>query len=197
MHIVPAINVFSKEEFDQRIALIEPHFEAAQLDISDGIFVPEKSYDGFAELQKTELAFGVHLMVTKPENHLARWLSLSNVNEICFHTEATQKHIEVIRAIREAELSAGIVINPETSWKTIEDWIELVDFVQFMTVHPGPNGNAFLEAMIEKIADFHYYYADKPITVDGGVTPDKIEKLAEAGVSRCIVGTAIMQFTNV
>jgi len=194
--IIPSILVKTREEFEARVRLVEPHFASVQLDITDGIFVPNKTLDSFAEVETidTELLYGVHMMVSKPENHVARWLTLENVNEICFHVESTTKHLEVIKALRETDVSVGIVLNPKTPWKDIESFVNLVDFAQFMTVEPGFNGAPFVPAVIEKIADFHFYYPDKPITVDGGITPDKIEELEKAGVTRAIVGSAITKF---
>ncbi|TAK94079.1 ribulose-phosphate 3-epimerase, partial [Patescibacteria group bacterium] len=100
----------------------------------------------------------------------------------------------VIKAIQDGEVSVGMVMNPATPWKAIEPYVELLDFVQFMTVEPGFNGAPFIPSVIEKIADFHFYYPDKPISVDGGVTPDKIEVLEQAGVTRATVGSAIEKF---
>ena len=196
VEIIPSVNETTKEGFEARILLVEPHFSDAQLDVSDGIFVSAKSFEAFEEIEssKSQLMFGVHLMVSKPENHIARWLTLPNVNEICFHVESTTKHLEIIKNLREGEVSVGIVMNPKTPWKDIEPYIDLLDFVQFMTVEPGPNGNPFVSSVLEKIADFHFCYPDKPISVDGGVTPERIEELEKSGVTRGIVGSAITKF---
>jgi len=196
IEIIPSILVKTREEFESRVRLVEGHFQSVQMDVCDGIFVPNTTLDGFAEVQTIamDLKCGIHLMVSKPENHVARWLTLENVNEICFHVEATAKHLEVIKAIQDGDMSVGMVMNPKTPWKDLEPYIDLLDFVQFMTVEPGFNGAPFVPAVIEKIADFHFYYPDKPISVDGGVTPDKVDALAAAGVTRCIVGSAITKF---
>ncbi len=197
MDIIPSINETTKEAFDARLLLVENHFTSAQVDISDGIFVAAKSFDSFGELESTnsEMMFGVHLMVSKPENHVSRWVDLPSVNEICFHVESTTRHLEVIKLIRaDSDVSLGMVMNPKTPWKDIEAYVDLLDFVQFMTVEPGPNGNPFVSAVVEKIADFHFCYPDKSISVDGGITPERIEELEKAGVTRGIVGSAITKF---
>lgn len=197
MEIIPSILVKTREEFEARVRLIESHFPSAQLDVADGIFVPNTTYDGFADVEslETPLMYGVHLMVSKPENHVTRWLELPRVNEICFHVEATTKHLEMISAVRESDASLGIVLNPKTPWKDIEPCVDLVDFVQFMTVEPGFNSAPFVPEVIEKISDFHFNYPDKPIYVDGGVTPDNVDQLSAAGVSRCMVGSKIDKFS--
>ncbi len=181
----------TKEELVEKVKQLEPHFTVAHLDIADGIFVPNTTIDTLWDLE-TSLELHAHLMVAKPENHIVKWID--SVASITFHTEATQKHHEVINAIREGECKVGIALNPKTSHSTIADFVNLVDFVHFMTVEPGFNGGTFLPEVIEKIADFHFYYPDKPIIVDGGVTPENIDQLLAAGASQFVVGTAIDKF---
>ena len=191
MNIIPSILVRTKEELIEKVRALEPHFEKAHLDIADGIFVPNTTIDNLGDLE-TNLEFSVHLMVSKPENHIAKWLGL--VTSITFHAEATQKHIEVIEAIKEGECEVGIALNPKTPHSAIADFVNLVDFVHFMTVEPGFYGGTFLPEVIDKIADFHFYYPDKLIVVDGGVTPENIDKLTEAGAMEFVVGSALDRF---
>jgi len=189
--------VQTKEEFLERVKLLEPHFEYAHLDIADGIFVQNKTIDGFLELEglKTNMTFGVHLMVSKPENHIKRWLE-TPATGFSFHVESTQKHLEVIDAAKAGDAEVGIALNPKTPWKEIEPWVNLVDFVHFMTVEPGFNGGTFIPEVVEKITDFHFYYPDKRIIVDGGVTPDKTEELEKAGATDFVVGHDIKDFIH-
>lgn len=191
IEILPSILVKTKEELEEKIRAIEPYVQRAHLDIADGIFVSNKTIDGFLELESidTELLFSVHLMVSKPENHIARWLeTTSGVEGIIFHAEATQKHLEVINAIKEGDCEVGIALNPATPHTAISEWVDLVDFVHFMTVEPGFYGGKFVESVVEKIKDFHFYYPDKPIRVDGAVAPETAPKLIEAGATSLVVG---------
>lgn len=191
MEILPSILVKTKEELEEKVRVLEQHFERAHLDIADGIFVPNKTIDSLGELE-TNLEFRAHLMVAKPENHVARWVD--SVSAIIFHVESTEKHVEVIDAIRAGECDVGIALNPKTPHSAIADYVNLVDFVHFMTVEPGFYGGTFLPEVVEKIKDFHFYYPDKPIVVDGGVNPETIDILKEAGATEFVVGSAIEKF---
>src|SRR3989344_7760366 len=135
IEILPSILVNTKTEFEEKVRMIEPHCERVHLDIADGIFVQNKTIDGFLEVEQieTELLFTVHLMVSKPENHIARWLEVpSGVPAIIFLTESTQKHIEVINLIKEevgglpAGRQAGIALNPATPHSAISQWVDPV-----------------------------------------------------------------------
>lgn len=192
--IIPSILVKTKEEFFERVITIEPYVSQAHLDIADGIFVPNMTIGGIEEIEEleTSLQFGVHLMVSKPENHIHRWLQ-TPADRFIFHVEATKRADEIISAAKEAEKLIGVAINPKTSVSEIESLIDQVDFVHFMSVEPGFYGGKFEEGVIDKIADFHYFYPDKQIEVDGAITPDNAPKLIEAGASLLIVGSYIFE----
>lgn len=188
--IIPSILVKTGEELAEKIIAIEPHFERAHLDIADGIFVPNMTILGFEEMEEldTNLKIEVHLMVSKPENHIVRWLE-TPADKFIFHTEATAQAQKVIDAVKEADKQIGIALNPGTPAARIESFIDQIDFIHFMTVEPGFYGGKFIEAVVDKIKEFHFLYPDKPIEVDGGVTPETVMKLVDAGVTALVVGS--------
>lgn len=196
--IIPSILVKNREELVEKILAVEPYVERVHLDIADGIFVPNITILGFEEAEtiETDLKIGVHLMVSKPENHIVRWLK-TPADEFVFHIEATQKAQEIIDTIKEADKLAGIAINPQTPTDSIKPFIDFIDFVHFMTVEPGFYGGEFVESVLEKIADFHYFYPDKPIEVDGGVDPDTVPKLVQAGASILVAGSYIWESEDI
>ena len=194
--IVPSVLVKTGQEFKEKLELISPYFSAFHLDVADGIFVPNTTIEGAPELNAsaTDLAVTVHLMVSKPENHIVRWLDTA-VRCIIFHLEATttDKVISTIDAIHNGEREAGIAINPETPIDQLADYVDLIDRVHFMTVHPGFYGGEFNESVIEKIREFHYFYPDKIISADGGINPDNAPKLIVAGASELVVGSDLFE----
>ena len=168
---------------------MEPYVSKAHLDIMDGSFVADKTI-GIGELKKvdTNLKFQVHLMVLRPEEMVGFWISNPNVLEIIFHIEATNNPDEVIRIIKNGGKKVGVALNPETSADLIESIVSRVDFVQFMTVHPGQYGADLVEGVIGKIDSFHKKYTNVKITVDGAMHPETIRKVVLAGASEIVVG---------
>lgn len=177
---------------------VEPHVERVHLDIADGIFVPNMTILGLEETEEldTNLKIEVHLMVSKPENHIVRWLE-TPADKFIFHIEATTQAQKVIDAAKEADKQIGIALNPGTPIAKIEPLIDQIDFVHFMTVEPGFYGGKFVESVIDKIKEFHFLYPDKPIEVDGGVTPENALKLVEAGAEMLIVGSYIWESKDI
>lgn len=181
-----------------KIIAVEPYVDRVHLDIADGIFVPNMTIAGPEEVEtlETGLNISAHLMVSKPENHIARWLE-TTVDQIIFHVEATKKAQEIINAIKDGEKSIGIALNPKTPVSAIDPFIDQIDFVHFMTVEPGFYGGKSVESVVDKISDFHYYYPDKPIEVDGAVNLDTAPKLITAGASMLVVGSYIFENNDV
>ncbi len=190
--IITSILVKTKAEMLEKIMAVEGHCERVHLDVADGIFVPNMTISGFEEVEEIEttLKIGAHLMVFKPENHVPRWLE-TPVDKIIFHIEATKKALEVVVAIKEGERKVGVALNPSTPLLAIEQIVNDVDFIHFMTVEPGFYGGKFIESVVEKITDFHYYYPDKPIEVDGGINLDNAPELIKAGASMLVIGSDI------
>src|SRR3989344_7478364 len=102
--IIPSILVKTKEELLEKISAVERLVDRVHLDIADGIFVPNMTIPGFSEVEtiETTLKFSAHLMVSKPENHIVRWLG-TPADSFAFHIEATSQVLSVIEKIREAE----------------------------------------------------------------------------------------------
>ncbi len=198
IEIIPSVLVKTREELIEKITAVEPYVERIHLDIADGIFVPNMTILGLEEMDEldTKLKIGVHLMVSKPENHIVHWLE-TFADKFIFHIEGTAQARKVIDAVKEAEKLVGIAMNPETPVSKIEPFIDQVDFVHFMTVEPGFYGGKFVDSVVDKIKDFHFYYPDKPIEVDGGVAPDNVVQLIEAGATILVAGSYIWESGDV
>ncbi|MEX1063969.1 MAG: ribulose-phosphate 3-epimerase [Candidatus Paceibacterota bacterium] len=196
--VIPSILVKTKEELLEKISAVEAFVGRVHLDIADGIFVPNTTIGGFNDIRmiETELKIGVHLMVSKPENHISHWLG-TPADRFIFHVEATSRWQEVIDIAKENDKEIGVALNPKTPTSSIESFVDQVDFVHFMTVEPGFYGSKFEESVVAKIADFHFYYPDKPILVDGGVTPETAPKLVEAGATMLVSGSYIFKSKDI
>lgn len=197
IQIIPSILVKTKEELVEKIKAVELFVERIHLDVADGIFVPNTTV-GLAEFEQieTNLETDVHLMVSNPESQAVAWAQ-SKASAIIFHIEAAENPEAVINKIREAEKSVGIALNPKTSTDEIAEVVDLVDFVHFMTVEPGFYGSPFENSVLDKISDFHYFYPDKPIQVDGGVNPETAPKLTQAGAMILVSGSYIFESGNI
>ncbi len=180
------------------VRMVEPYVDRVHLDIGDGDFVPTKTISGYEDLIKleTKVNFDVHLMVSRPEDQMYFWYK-TKADRFLIHAETDHGHRNLINQIHFNGRQVGLVLNPETQVEKITEFIDDIDFVQFMTVHPGFYGSKFVESVINKILEFHGRYPNMVIFVDGGVNPETVLRLMPAGATNFVVGSYILESPDV
>lgn len=199
MKIVPAILVPTFSEFETQARRLEDIFDLMQIDVMDGLFVKNKSFDEVESINDLNLNINLelHFMAEHPLKELEKWKSVKNIKRAIFHFESKDQPREVIADIWSRGWSAGIAINPETSLSKIKPYLNLVDGVLFMTVHPGRRGAKFLPEMKEKIKNFNAIKQRPLCMVDGGVNVETIAVIKSWGVEIANVGSAISMAADV
>ena len=90
-------------------------------------------------------------MVTNPSFWVQQLVDIK-CEWICMHAEVLDGlAFRLIDQIHNANLKAGIVLNPETPIESIFPYIELLDKITIMTVDPGFAGQRFIEGTLDKI----------------------------------------------
>lgn len=164
------------------------------IDVMDGHFVPNISFATpvIKSLRKyTDLFFDVHLMIESPEKYIDSFIE-AGADGITFHAEATDEIDKCIDMIRSKGKLAGISICPETPLAAIEKYLDKVDMVLLMTVHPGYGGQKYITGVNEKIRELRAKMGgDFKIQVDGGVTESNIDEILASGANVIVAGTAV------
>jgi ribulose-phosphate 3-epimerase len=133
----------------------------------------------------------VHLMVDNPVKHFVP-VAEAGGDSVTFHAEAVGDVPGTIRAAREQELQVGIAFNPETEPEHVAAIADGVDIVLCMAIHPGYSGQEFMPETIARLQRLRASLPPEiPIQVDGGVGPDNIREIHEAGATLFVAGTAI------
>ena len=136
----------------------------------------------------------VHLMV-EPVDDLVKMFADAGADLISFHPNATANVSETINKIKDLGCQAGIAINPEEEVTVAEQYLEDIDLVLLMSVNPGFGGQKFIDTVIEKIS-YVRKLIDKTsnkvrLEVDGGINPENISVVSEAGADTFVLGSAI------
>src|ERR1700730_14753752 len=132
-------------------------------------------------------------MITNPEDYLERFRK-AGANGCSVHVEVggTQALIDQLRSLG---LDAGLAVNPETPFETYAEWLDQIDMVLLMTVHPGFGGQSFISEVVPKIRrtrdEIDRRGLAVAIEVDGGIDVDTAAIVAEAGASVFVAGSAI------
>jgi ribulose-phosphate 3-epimerase len=114
---------------------------------------------------------------------------------ITVHVEAGPHLHRSLQAIRALGKKAGVSLNPATPAEAIEHVLDAIDLILVMSVNPGFGGQAFIPAVIEKIARLNAMVAGRPIDieVDGGITPDTAPRVTSAGANVLVAGSAVFK----
>lgn len=179
--------------------LEETGTDMLHIDVMDGMFVPNISM-GFPVYNSlrptTKLPFDVHLMIEKPENHVAT-AAKSGADIITVHAEACTHLHRMIANIHELGCKAGVALNPATPLNVLEYVIDDLDLILIMTVNPGFGGQKFIESMLPKIRKCREMADKSPskplIELDGGVTLDNAKACLDAGADILVSGSSVLK----
>ncbi len=164
------------------------------IDVMDGMFVPNISFGAvvYGPLRKhSNLFFDVHLMIMNPERYIENFVK-AGADSITIHVEATENVKETIDLIHSYGIKAGISLNPETDVDKIEPYLDMVDMVLVMSVHPGHGGQKYIEDVNGKIIYLREKMGkDFNIEVDGGINKSNIKKVYDLGANIIVAGTAV------
>ncbi|CAM3777605.1 ribulose-phosphate 3-epimerase [Rheinheimera salexigens] len=141
----------------------------------------------------------VHLMV-EPVDALVPQFAKAGASIISFHPEAS-KHIDrTVQLIKDHGCQAGLVFNPATPLSYLDYMLDKIDLVLLMSVNPGFGGQKFIPATLDKLAAVRKLIdsrgLDVRLEVDGGVTIDNINAIAQAGADMFVAGSAIFNTDN-
>ena len=167
------------------------------LDMMDGHFVPNITFGPpviKALRPHTSTPFDAHLMLSQPHRYVEPVIK-AGADIITFHLEADSPVGETIELIRAGGARPGLVVSPGTPASALGPYLELVDLVLVMTVHPGFGGQAFMPEMLAKITELREQ-ADRlgrqlDIQVDGGINRETIALCARAGANVFVAGSAL------
>lgn len=200
--IIPTILVESFKEVKEKIEKVEGYVNWVQLDIMDGVFVNNETWNNPKDLKKlkTKVKIEAHLMVDKPEKVIDNWLKAVDRIIIHFESKITNRELgikELIKKVHKKKKEIGIALNPETHPVVIMPFLKDLDLVLFMTVQPGWGGQEFKEWILDKIKFLRKEWPKGNIEVDGGVSDQNVKKIIKAGANLICAGTYIFKSQDI
>lgn len=171
------------------------------VDVMDGHFVPNLTIGPpvvAAINRHTELFLDCHLMMDNPGSYLEAF-ARAGADSCSIHVEVDGTG-NLIDELRRLDLGVGLAINPETPYEAVEPWLDRIDTLLVMTVHPGFGGQRFMSDVVPKLARaanaIRQRGLDVTIEVDGGIDPDTVGQVVAAGAEMCVAGSAIFEHAD-
>lgn len=188
-------NEIKPQDIVKKLDLSKPDY--IHIDIMDGKFVSNKTWTT-SEVKKftsySTLPLEVHLMVNNPSKYIEDY-ALMNTSIIIFHYEAVKDINEMINKVKLYGLKVGIAINPETNINVLIPYLNLIDEVLIMSVHPGKSGQSFIEESLEKISILKNIILEGNyktiISVDGGINNETGLLCKDAGADELVSASYI------
>ena len=169
------------------------------VDVMDGHFVPNLTFGPkmVADLHKaTRLPLDVHLMIERPEHWVDRYVE-AGAALVVVHIEAVSDARGALARIRARGARAGLTLNPETPVNAVLPYLAQLDLVLVMSVHPGFGGQKLIESALDKVRALRAALDERKLgaelEVDGGIKVDNARRVADAGASVLVAGSAVYE----
>jgi ribulose-phosphate 3-epimerase len=136
----------------------------------------------------------VHLMI-QPVDRIVPAFAKAGATYITFHPEASDDIQQTIDLIHDNGCHAGLVFNPETTLDCLPSYLDQLQMVLLMSVHPGFGGQAFIPETLGKLKQARKMIdesgQDVRLEIDGGVGIENIGEIAAAGADTFVSGSSI------
>jgi len=203
VEILPSILAADFARLGEQIAALETAgCRMLHLDVMDGHFVPNITIGPpvVESLRKsTRAILDVHLMIEDPNKYAPIFIQ-AGADQVLVHQEACTHLDRTLRMIRSEGAKAGVVINPATPVATLDEVLDLADYVLVMSVNPGFGGQQFIPNALGKVQELAARRKERrlhfPIEIDGGVTRENLGKIIDAGVEWVVAGSSIFHTVN-
>jgi len=192
--IVPTVIASTQYELDRMLARLEEKVIRVMLDIMDDRFVANASLDFDFQLPST-FEYEAHLMVENPSEYVGKLAG--RVAWVILHIETLKNPGAEIRYFIENGFKVSLASNPGTPLEMILPYLELLDGILVLTVNPGRHGAEFKPGALEKVRRLRGLGVTLPIEVDGGVNPDTILEMKNAGADVFACGSYLLRFDDV
>ena len=165
------------------------------VDVMDGHFVPNLTIgpDVVKSIRdKSDIPFDVHLMIDPVQPYIEGFVN-AGADIISIHPEANDDTDACLKKIKSHNVKAGLAVNPNTDWEVVKPYMNVLDLILVMSVHPGFGGQKFISSTLDKLKalrkEIDQSGRDIELEIDGGINFENIQSVIDAGANVIVAGT--------
>jgi len=213
MNIIPAILPQSYRGITLGVEKVHDTIDTVQIDFVDGHVAHTRTWlfnnkdtEHYSAIEREDegmpywetMNYEFDLMVKDPLEKMDMFIALGP-SKVIFHLGTFQEgamlaYLEQMPQIVRDTIAVGMAINLDTDPSAVAPYLEYIDTIQCMGIRDvGFQGRTLDLAVLEQIKKARALYPDKTISVDGGVTLENAQALADAGADSLVVGSAIFR----
>ena len=175
-----AVSIHARENFYPEVIKDLDGLDYIHVDVADGKFADVKhtNLDTFRILKEIyNIPIIAHMMVVNPFDYIDKISKFLHI--FTFHIEIKQNKWSIINEIKKKGIKIGIAINPHTKISEIIPYLNAIDLVLVMCVHPGRSGQNFIPKSIDKVKRLISLKEDYSfeIEVDGGINLENAKRI--------------------
>lgn len=198
VQILPTLFAKTEEDYKRQVEQIESSgtFKDGwvQIDLMDNKFVPNLSI-GLDMLAKYSISSKkeAQLMIAEPGSWIDQLAKLKFMR-IIFPIEVG-KTGQLIEQVKGYQIQVGLSINPETEVDKLLEFLDRIDLVLVMGVHPGFQGQKLIPETLDKIIELAKLKSKYSFLIgeDGGINLQTVKSLVRAGVDNLAVGSFLFK----
>src|SRR2546429_8060024 len=194
--VAPSILSADFAQLADDVERVAAEADLLHVDVRAGHFVPNLTIGPpvVKSLRKRpDLHLDCHLMVDNPGELLEDFAD-AGADGCTVHIELGDPR-PLFAAMRELGLRVRLTHNPETPVEAVLPYLEEIDVLLFMSVHPGFGGQSVLPSALDKLTAAPRAVAEGGLPVeleiDGGINRETAPRAAAAGADILVAGSAI------
>ncbi len=193
MHnVIPGILETDSLEIEKKLSFIKRFSNKVHIDILDGKFCPEISFNDptFFKKYASDFFMEAHLMVEDPASYVKPFAA----NGFKRFLGQVEKMKNLDEFVAEGQIfgEVGLALDINTPVESISINFDDLDTVLLMAVKAGRSGQVFMPEVLNKIKALRAK-TSLPIEVDGGVNETTIVSCNQEGARRFVVTSHIFK----
>lgn len=184
IEVIPAILEKDFAEIENKIRLVEGLVSWVQIDMADGVLVPNTvlhDAEKFSHL-KTSVNRELHLMVKNSVPYVEPFVQ-AGFKRFYAHVESDTVE-EFISTCYRFNVEVGLAIDGPTPVEKLRPYMDNIDCVLVMAINAGFSGQPYREDTAEKVQIIHDWNIETPIAIDGAMSAENAAKVVAAGATR-------------